>query len=87
MFVFGGLAYVFIAAMTITSFDQTAAWLGTRRWKLLHTVGSYDIWLVFLIAEGKRAVHNTYYWPYVALLLTVMVLRWVTTIMRARQST
>lgn len=31
MFVFGGLAYAFIALMTLTSFDNTAALIGRRR--------------------------------------------------------
>jgi sulfoxide reductase heme-binding subunit YedZ len=77
MFVFGGLAYLFIIAMAATSFDRTAAWLGPRAWRLLHLVGGYDIWTTFLIAEGKRALHSTTYWPYVALLLVVFGLRMV----------
>lgn len=76
MFVFGGLAYLFIIAMAATSFDRTAAWLGPRAWRILHTVGGYDIWLTFLIAEGKRAVHDVYYWPYVGLLVAVIAIRW-----------
>ncbi|MER9233385.1 ferric reductase-like transmembrane domain-containing protein [Mesorhizobium sp. M0622] len=76
MFVFGGLAYLFIIGMAATSFDRTAAWIGPRAWRILHTVGGYDIWLTFLIAEGKRAVHDVYYWPYVLLLLAVMAIRW-----------
>ncbi len=58
MFIFGGLAYLFIIVMAATSFDRTAAWLGPRAWRLLHTIGGYDIWLTFLVAEGKRAVHD-----------------------------
>jgi sulfoxide reductase heme-binding subunit YedZ len=75
MFIFGGLAYLFILAMAVTSFDQTAAWLGPRRWRLLHLLGAYDIWITFLAAEGKRAVHSVHYWPYVALLLIALALR------------
>ena len=36
--IFGGLAYVFIAAMTLTSFDRTAQMLGPRAW----TTPAYD---------------------------------------------
>jgi sulfoxide reductase heme-binding subunit YedZ len=43
----GGLAYLFLFAMAGTSFDRSAAWLGARRWKLLHTVGAWYVWLVF----------------------------------------
>jgi DMSO/TMAO reductase YedYZ heme-binding membrane subunit len=76
MFVFGGLAYLFIIAMAATSFDRTAAWLGPRVWRILHIVGGYDIWLTFLIAESKRAMHDVYYWPYVVVLIAVMAIRW-----------
>ncbi|MDB5532821.1 MAG: hypothetical protein JWO28_1136 [Hyphomicrobiales bacterium] len=85
MFIFGGLAYLFILAMAITSFDQTAAWLGARRWRLLHMIGAYDIWITFMAAEGKRAVLSVSYWPYVALLLIVLALRLSATGMRANK--
>lgn len=53
--IFGGGAYVFIAAMTATSFDRSAAWIGPRAWRILHTVGAYDIWLIFAISYVPRA--------------------------------
>jgi sulfoxide reductase heme-binding subunit YedZ len=84
MYIFGGLAYLFIAAMAMTSFDRTAAWIGPGAWRLLHTIGGYDIWLTFLVAEGKRAAHSAYYWPYVALLIGAMAVRLAATAMRAR---
>jgi len=43
----GGLAYVLLAAMTATSFDRTARWLGPRRWKRLHRAGLYWLWVIF----------------------------------------
>ncbi len=43
----GGLAYVTIAAMTLTSFDRTTAWLGPRAWRGLHTGGVWYLWIVF----------------------------------------
>jgi hypothetical protein len=45
----GGIAYAFIAAMTATSFDRTAAWLGPRRWRQLHVTGLYYIWVIFAL--------------------------------------
>lgn len=50
----GSLAFLFLAAMTITSFDRTAAALGPRRWKLLHTAGGYWILFVFAASYAKR---------------------------------
>jgi methionine sulfoxide reductase heme-binding subunit len=75
MFIFGGIGYGFIALMTLTSFDYTAALIGRRAWQILHTVGAYDIWITFMVAEGKRAIYDSYYWPYVGALLAVMALR------------
>lgn len=43
----GGLAYVLLAAMTATSFDGSARWLGPRRWKRLHRAGLYWLWVIF----------------------------------------
>jgi methionine sulfoxide reductase heme-binding subunit len=75
MFVFGGTAYGFIVLMTLTSFDTTAALIGRRAWQLLHTTGAYYIWMTFMVSEGRRAVVDTYYWPFVGALLFVMGLR------------
>ena len=75
MFVFGGIAYGFIVLMTLTSFDTTAELIGPRAWQVLHTLGAYDIWLTFMVAEGRRALNDSYYWPFVGLLLAAMALR------------
>jgi hypothetical protein len=62
--VLGGLAYAFVAAMTATSFDRSAAWLGPRAWNRLHRTGIHYLWLVFAFtfagtlaqAQGAHAV-------------------------------
>lgn len=75
MYVLGGLAYVFIALMTATSFDATAAWLGPRAWRVLHLTGGYYISLSFLTGFGKRIPLDPLYALPVALLLVIYVLR------------
>ncbi len=66
----GGLAYVFLAAMTATSFDRTAAWLGPRKWKLLHRTGMYYCWFIFFISYAPRAAgESLLYLPFVVVLL------------------
>jgi hypothetical protein len=45
--VLGGLGFAFYFAMGLTSNDASVAALGARRWKLLHTVGGYWIWVIF----------------------------------------
>ena len=77
----GGLAYVFLAAMTATSFDRTAAWLGSRRWHLLHKSGMYWCWFIFFISYVPRALtasnpaDSALYAPFVATLLGALVVR------------
>ncbi|HVO22246.1 MAG TPA: hypothetical protein VMW56_01310 [Candidatus Margulisiibacteriota bacterium] len=72
----GGLAYVFIAAMTATSFDHTATWLGPRAWRRLHTTGGYYIWFIFFISYAPRAaITSLWYAPFVFILLAVIALR------------
>jgi DMSO/TMAO reductase YedYZ heme-binding membrane subunit len=74
--VFAGLGYAFLAAMTATSFDTTAAWLGPRRWKRLHTLGSYDLWLIFTVSYVPRAFSRPLiYGPFAVALIAALVLR------------
>lgn len=73
--IFGGFAYVLIAAMAATSFDRSARWLGARRWRLLHVIGSYYVWLVFTNSYAGRAFRDAYYVPMLALLIAVMATR------------
>jgi hypothetical protein len=54
--IFGGGAYVMIALMAATSSDRAYAWLGRRRWHLLHRVGVYWIWIIFANSYTARAV-------------------------------
>lgn len=71
----GGLAYVFIYAMTLTSFAAPRQWLGPRGWQRLHTFGSWYLWLIFLQSYLPRALKDPFYIPFVTLLLVVPVLR------------
>jgi sulfoxide reductase heme-binding subunit YedZ len=82
--IFGGLAYVFIAAMTLTSFDRTAQMLGPRAWSLLHTAGSYYIWLIFANSYIARAVQMPEYVPIAILVVSALVLRIAARVSRSR---
>jgi hypothetical protein len=73
--VLAGTAYLFIAAMTATSFDRPAAWLGPRKWRLLHLVGGWYIWISFAVAVGKRVPLDRFYWPMAALVLAAAAVR------------
>lgn len=73
--VLAGAAYLFIAAMTATSFNTTAAWLGPRAWRLLHLAGSWYIRLSFTVAVGKGIPYGPVYWAMFALLVLAAALR------------
>jgi hypothetical protein len=66
---FGGLAYGFIAAMTFTSFDRTAAWLGPQRWNTLHTVGIHYVGIVFLVQWLGMLTESFLYLPFLLAML------------------
>ncbi len=80
-----GSAYLFIAAMTATSFDRAAAWLGPRRWRLLHLVGGWYIWISFATAVGKRVPVDRFYWPMAALVLAIAAVRLIAMYRRNRR--
>jgi len=73
--VFGGLAYVFLAAMVATSFDRSAAWLGARRWKLLHTAGGSYIWFIFTFTFAGSVGSSSVSAVFLALALATLGLR------------
>jgi len=76
--VVGGIGYLFIAAMAATSNDASVAWLGRQRWRLLHTVGGYWIWQVFLVTYALGIPRAPWKLVAVALLLASLTLRLAT---------
>jgi DMSO/TMAO reductase YedYZ heme-binding membrane subunit len=80
-----GAAYVFLAAMTATSFDGSAARLGARNWRLLHLLGGWYIWISFAVAIGKRLPQGPIYWAMMALLLAAGIVRLVAMGRRSRK--
>ena len=83
--VLAGAAYLFIAAMTVTSFDRTAAWLGLRNWRLLHLLGGWYIWISFAVAVGKRVPLDSFYWPMAAIVVFAAAVRLIAMARRNRQ--
>lgn len=73
----GGIAYVFLALMTITSFDTTAAWLGPRNWRRLHVTGAYYNWFIFAQSFFRMVTKAAIYWPFAALVAGSMLVRWL----------
>jgi sulfoxide reductase heme-binding subunit YedZ len=81
-YVFGGIGYALILAMTVTSFDITAAALGPRGWRTLHLVGGYYLLLQFMISFGKRIPDMPLYGLFLIPLVMVFVLRMVAMVSR-----
>jgi DMSO/TMAO reductase YedYZ heme-binding membrane subunit len=50
----GGLAYVFMYLMAITTFPSIRKRLSQKQWKYLHLVGGYWIWIIFARTYGKK---------------------------------
>lgn len=71
----GGLAYLFLVLMLLTSFPRFAKYLSRTNWKRLHTVGGYWIWFIFFKSYWKRAFPEAEYIPLVILFLIVLALR------------
>lgn len=51
----GGGAFVVMYAMAATSNDAAVRWLGTARWRRLHTIGLHWLWFVFAVTFAGGA--------------------------------
>ncbi|MDA9493568.1 hypothetical protein [Bradyrhizobium sp. CCBAU 11361] len=74
-YIFGGIGYAFIIAMSATSFDRTAVLIGPRAWRALHLTGGYYLWFQFMVSFGKRVPAMPLYAAFLVPLLAVMALR------------
>ncbi len=73
-FVFGAMGIVFAIAMAATSTDAAVRRLGPR-WRSLHRVGQWWIFVIFAFSYGGRAAVDLDYWPAAALLVLALGLR------------
>jgi methionine sulfoxide reductase heme-binding subunit len=83
-FIFGGVGYAFIIAMTATSFDRTADAVGPRAWRILHLTGGYYLLLQFMVSFGKRIPDMPLYALFLIPLLAVFALRMIAMSSRPR---
>ncbi|OBB24231.1 hypothetical protein A5792_31035 [Mycolicibacterium peregrinum] len=78
VFVLDFIAYGFIIAMTITSFDRVSKRMQYSTWKGLHLTGSYVIWFTFFIAYWRRGVTYTeFYGPFLMIVLAALIIRFI----------
>ncbi len=71
----GGLAYLFLILMLLTSFPFFSKMISKKNWKRLHTFGSYWIWLIFMISYTKRVNTEIEFLPMIILFLGGLILR------------
>ncbi len=76
----GVIPYLFLIAMTLTSFRRYARHLSTRNWRVLHKSGIYILWLTILSTNFLYVLYgvkgpNTFRSLFAALFLSAWVLR------------
>ena len=76
-YIFGGIGYAFIIAMTATSFDRTAKAIGPHAWRTLHLIGGYYLLFQFTVAFGKRIPDMPLYALFLIPLAAVFALRMI----------
>jgi methionine sulfoxide reductase heme-binding subunit len=76
-YIFGGIGYAFIIAMTATSFDGSAAALRRRAWRALHLTGGYYLLAQFMVSFGKRIPEMPLYALFLIPLVLTFALRMI----------
>ncbi|MGB3403352.1 MAG: hypothetical protein WBA77_11750 [Microcoleaceae cyanobacterium] len=74
----GGLGFLFVIPMLITSFNAPAKYIGARNWKILHTTGMFYLMFVFIISfypgiSGNPSFNYTYLINYAPLEITLLI--------------
>jgi DMSO/TMAO reductase YedYZ heme-binding membrane subunit len=76
-YIFGGIGYAVIIAMTATSFNRSARALGASAWRRLHLIGGYYLLFQFMVSFGKRIPDMPLYALFLIPLLAVFALRMI----------
>jgi len=75
-FGFGGLAYVFLVLMLLTSFSPFKRMISMTNWNRLHKIGSYWILIVFSFSMiGRMVFGKLEYIPFAFLIIVVWLVR------------
>jgi methionine sulfoxide reductase heme-binding subunit len=83
----GGVGYLFVAAMAITSNDAAVRLLGGRRWRLLHTTGGWIIAAIFAVSYTSLVtIKPLAAVPALTFLLAAVLMRCAVTIRRVSRT-
>ena len=74
--IIGGIGYVCIALMALTSSDKAQHWMGIKNWKKLHLIGGYFVWFVFFMTYIKHTkIAPDFYTPFLVFIIVLLLLR------------
>ena len=71
----GSIGYVWLAAMTVTSFDGTRKRIGPRAWRALHTSGMWVLWAIFVFSYVGRAFSQVIHAVFLGVMLSALGVR------------
>lgn len=71
----GGLAYVFMYLMVLTTFPQIRSKIDPNNWKRLHTIGGYWIWFIFIKTYLRKVTVQNEAHFLLMLLFIVLIVR------------
>ena len=69
----GGLAYLFVVLMLLTSFSFFSKYLSPKQWIFLHTAGGYWVWYIFIRSYVRKLTFGDYEFIPIALLLVAVI--------------
>ena len=74
----GGIGYLFVALMAMTSSNAAQHWMGMKHWKRLHLIGSYWLWAQFFLTYVSHIKKGPtdFYAPFLILTMALLVIRW-----------
>ncbi|WP_232199541.1 ferric reductase-like transmembrane domain-containing protein [Synechococcus sp. RS9916] len=74
----GGIGYLFVALMAMTSSNAAQHWMGMKHWKRLHLIGSYWLWAQFFLTYVSHIKKGPadFYAPFLIFTMALLVIRW-----------
>jgi DMSO/TMAO reductase YedYZ heme-binding membrane subunit len=83
----GFITYAMIYLMLITSFDRPTAWLGPKRWRLLHKTGVYWLAIAYSVSMfgGLLETGGAVYAVFAVLIVLALALRFAAFVQTRRK--
>ena len=74
----GGIGYLFVALMAMTSSNSAQRLMGMKHWKRLHLIGSYWLWAQFFLTYVSHIKKGPadFYAPFLIFTMALLMIRW-----------